>query len=91
MSITFNIEPSVIKMTKLKQKIIDKIFWRGGFYRIAIDSFPMTWPIDLPSDMTTWLTEHIKSKHYKSMGECNIFSIKFKTDEDAMAFKLRWL
>lgn len=81
--------PYVSKIIELKQKLIDRLWWRGGSYKVTVQP-QISWPVLMPGQIEEWLKENTKSRIYLTL-QNGVFIIRFKNRGEAMAFKLAWL
>ncbi len=84
------IEPTVIRFRSFRQTFWQHLKWRGGFYGFMVEPI-YTWPINLPSEIENWIRENTEAELMDRHQSLTLdFVIKFKTPEEATAFKLRW-
>lgn len=88
MTIIFS-EQIVTDMTELCRSWFEKIKWRGGRYKITLHPI-YTWPGEMSMDMQRWIKENTKAKVFSTLHH-DAFNIFFKSKDEALAFKLRWL
>jgi len=78
----------VTKMVERNRNWLESLIWRGGWYTIKL-SPTHDWPGKMSKEMEDWLKENTKSRVRERL-QYEQFDILFRTEEDAMAFKLRW-
>ena len=74
-----------------------EIYEDDHFYKSYEDRRNNLYILFLNGDIEKWIEENITSRYdlnmddYYECDRCNYIIIEFENDEDAVAFKLRWL
>lgn len=80
-------ETWVTGLKKVKTSYSEHLNWRGGTYRIQLNTSKST-NDPIPREIDHWVRENIcASCRLTNQG---IFTVKFRRKVDFMAFKLRW-
>jgi len=82
-------EQTITKMIEHERNWLERLIWRGGWYRITLDPM-ISWPGNMCDSMETWIKENTKAKVFPSLNH-DVYNICFRSKEETMAFILRWL
>jgi len=77
-------------MLKVRNSLIGSLWFRGGKHRVdlkAMDKKPIYVIIWINQNIPKTVVEEIPHFNYY----CDYYHVKFRTREDLMAFKLRWV
>ena len=72
-------------MWEVKIYFTERFRFRGGKHHIVFKV------MDKPINVMIWINENIPKTVVKEIPYQDYYSAKFRTQEDLMAFKLRWL
>lgn len=81
-------EQTVTKMVEREQNWLERLIWRGGWYKITLHPM-LTWPGKMCESMETWIKENTKAMIFSSLDH-GVYNICFRNKQETMAFILRW-
>jgi len=77
-------------MRKVRNSLIGSLWFRGGKYHVALKAMNKK-----PIYVMIWINQNIPKTVVEEIPHfdyyCDYYCVKFRTPEDLMAFKLRWL
>lgn len=79
----------IVEMIERPQTFFHRHWWRGGSYHLTVENV-FTWPGSLPTGVAKWVQENTKAEIYDTL-RSDLFGIHFRSTDEAVAFKLRWL
>lgn len=88
---TYYSESTVVKFKKYRQTFLERLKWKGGYYGFMVEPI-YTLPVIVPSDIENWVKENTKAEILDRYQTLTLdFIIRFRTMDEAAAFKLRWV
>lgn len=72
-------------MWEIKMSFIEEWRFKGGKHHIVFKV------MDKPINVMSWINKNIPRTIVEEMPYQDYYSVKFRTQEDLMAFKLRWI
>jgi len=73
-------------MWKVKNSLIGSLWFKGGKYHVDLKAMNKK-----PIYVMIWINQNIPKTVVEEIPHRNYFYVKFRTREDLMAFKLRWV
>lgn len=72
-------------MWEVEMSFVEKWRFKGGKHSVVFKV------MDKPINVITWINENIPRTIVEEISYQDYYFVKFRTTEDLMAFKLRWL